>query len=130
MENWYLPITLVPGLGLLILSTSNLMLNLSNEISSLINNANVEDGIIKRKIIQLKRLNLSMVFLYIAVACLVSSGLIGAIGASVNLKSNVAIYIAILGIIIILSALVLLTIYSFKAVSIRQDQFKGRLKKI
>lgn len=130
MENWYLPITLVPGMGLLILSTSNLMLNLSNEIGNLIHNTTSEDDIIKRKITQLKRLNLSMVFLYVAVACLVSSGLIGAIGASMHLKSDIAIYMAILGIVIILSALALLTVYSFKAVSIRQDQFKGRLKNL
>lgn len=37
MENWYLPITIVPGVGLLILSTSNLMVILSDELNGLIN---------------------------------------------------------------------------------------------
>jgi len=126
MENWYLPITLVPGIGLLILSTSNLMLNLSNEISILINSEKSENTIITRKITQLKRLNMSMVFLYIAIACLVTSGLIGGVSMSMNIKNDLTIYIAIVGIVIILSALFLLIVYSFKAVGIRQDQFKKR----
>lgn len=126
MENWYLPITLVPGIGLLILSTSNLMLNLSNEISILINSEKSENTIITRKITQLKRLNMSMVFLYIAIACLVTSGLIGGVSMSMDIKNDLTIYIAIVGIVIILSALFLLIVYSFKAVGIRQDQFKKR----
>ncbi len=130
MENWYLPITLVPGIGLLILSTSNLMLTLSNEINLLIKETIESDAIITRKLNQLKRLNSAMVFLYIAVACLVTSGLIGGIGNRINFKNEISIYIAIAGIVVVLLALLLLIVYSFKAVTIRQDQFQNSLKKI
>ncbi len=76
MENyWYLPITIVPGLGLLILSTSNLMVTLSNEISAMIEYSQ-EKTIITRKLTQLKLLNMAMVFFYVAVALLLISAVI------------------------------------------------------
>ena len=36
MQEWYLPITILPALGMLILSTTNQMMSLSNEINSLL----------------------------------------------------------------------------------------------
>ena len=124
MGNWYLPITLVPGIGLLILSTSNLMLTLTNEIGVIIPRLKKEeDIIIYQKINQLKRLNLTMVLLYIAVACLVLSSLIGGITENLQLSNNWDIYCSIVGIIFILSSLYLLIIFSLKALSIRQNQF-------
>lgn len=128
MENWYLPITLVPGIGLLILSTSNLMLTLSTEISTIISNIDGENPIIRRKLNQLKKLNMTMVLLYISVACLVVAGLLGGVSSSIGVENNIVLYIAILGILFILSALSLLIVYSFRAISIRQDQFKDHIK--
>ncbi len=128
MENWYLPITLVPGIGLLILSTSNLMLTLSTEISTIITNIDGDNPIISRKLNQLKKLNMTMVLLYISVACLVVAGLLGGVSSSIGVENNIVLYIAILGILFILSALSLLIVYSFRAISIRQDQFKDHIK--
>ena len=54
MDNWYIPITIIPGIGLLILSTSNLMVALSTEINTLIHNTDENDVIINKKLIQLK----------------------------------------------------------------------------
>jgi hypothetical protein len=54
MKNSYLPITIVPGIGLLILSTSNLMVTLSNALSGLIKEQSKMDSIISRKLTQLK----------------------------------------------------------------------------
>lgn len=124
MENWYLPITIVPGIGLLILSTSNLMLMLSNEINTIINNKSGDESIISRKLSQLKLLNRSMVFFYISVACLVSSGLITGLNTSIGSKTTITIYISIVGIIVFLLGLISLIIYSYRAVNIRQEQFK------
>ncbi len=123
MNNWYLPITIVPGIGLLILSTSNLMITLSNEINNLMT-INLSETIIKRKLTQLKTLNRTMVFFYLAIACLATSGLIG--GLEFNHK--IASYISILGVILMLIGLIFLVKYSYKAVSIRQDQFKNSFK--
>ncbi len=127
MENWYLPITIVPGIGLLILSTSNLMVNLSNELNGLIKEQSKDDSIIHRKLAQLKALNRAMVFFYIAVACLAISGLIG--GLQFKVIENSATYISVLGIIIMLLGLLSLIKYSYRAVSIRQDQFKRKFNK-
>ena len=127
MENWYLPITIVPGIGLLILSTSNLMVTLSNELSGLIKEQSKDDSIIYRKLAQLKTLNRAMVFFYIAVACLAISGLIG--GLQLKVIENSATYISIIGILIMLLGLLSLIIYSYRAVSIRQDQFKTKFNK-
>ncbi len=126
MENWYLPITIVPGIGLLILSTSNLMLTLSNELGGLINEQSKDDSIIHRKLAQLKTLNRAMVLFYIAVACLAIAGLIG--GLKIKVIENSASYISVLGILIMLLGLLTLIKYSYRAVSIRQDQFKAKFK--
>ena len=122
MENWYLPITIVPGIGLLILSTSNLMVTLSNELIVLIKEQSKNESIILRKLKQLKTLNRAMVLFYIAVACLVIAGLIG--GLQLKNIGDSATYISVLGIVIMLFALFSLIKYSYRAVSIRQDQFK------
>lgn len=127
MENWYLPITIVPGIGLLILSTSNLMVTLSSELNGLIMEGCKDEPIIIRKLVQLKTLNRAMVFFYIAVACLAISGLIA--GLKLSSIGDSATYISIIGIVIMLLGLFSLIKYSYKAVSIRQDQFKTRINK-
>ena len=126
MENWYLPITIVPAIGLLILSTSNLMISLSSEIDYLIKEHLKSESIITRKLIQLKTLNRVMVLFYIAVACLATSGLMG--GLQIDSIKNLPTYCSVLGLIIMLLGLLSLIKYSYRAVSIRQDQFKDSLK--
>lgn len=128
MENWYLPITIVPGIGLLILSTSNLMVSLSNEIYTMIKNKQESETIVSRKLLQLKLLNSSMVLFYIAVACLSISGLLAGLNTSIGQEVDISIYISIIGIIIFLLGLMSLISYSYRAVSIRQDQFKDSIK--
>jgi len=39
MEKWYLPITILPGIGLLIISTSNLTVSLNEEMEELLKEA-------------------------------------------------------------------------------------------
>jgi len=118
MENWYLPITIVPGLGLLILSTSNLMVTLSHEISAMLDTTK-EKTIIARKLKQLKLLNMAMVFFYVAVALL----LISAVCNGLYAIDKVSLYISVLAIVFALMGLFALVTFSFRAVSIRQNQF-------
>jgi len=121
MENWYLPITIVPGLGLLILSTSNLMVTLSNEISGMIENSN-KKIITGKKLKQLRLLNMAMVFFYLSVALLLISAVINGLHevGKASLSTSVsAIVLALIG-------LILLIVYSFKAVTIRQNQFTNK----
>jgi hypothetical protein len=121
MENWYLPITIVPGLGLLILSTSNLMVTLSNEISAMIEHSK-EKTLITKKLTQLKLLNMAMVFFYVAVALL----LVSAVLNGLYTIDKISLYISVLAIISALIGLLSLIIYSFRAVTIRQNQFKNK----
>jgi hypothetical protein len=123
MENWYLPVTIIPGIGLIILSTSNLLINLSNEIKALLAETLNDDDLIQRKLHQLKLLNRAMVFLYLAVAFFIISGLISGFFTTLGLTFNSSIYVVILGIICALLALLFLIKFSFKAVKIRQNQF-------
>ena len=120
MENWYLPITIVPGLGLLILSTSNLMVTLSHEISAMLDTAK-EKTIIARKLKQLKLLNMAMVLFYISVALL----LISAVCNGLYAIDKVSLYISVLAIVFALLGLFALVTFSFRAVSIRQNQFNN-----
>ena len=122
MENWHLPITIVPGLGLLILSTSNLMVTLSNEINAMIENSK-KKAITARKLKQLKLLNMAMVFFYVAVSLL----LVSAVLDGLYTIKKIAFYISVLSIISALIGLFSLIIYSFRAVTIRQNQFKNQL---
>ncbi|WP_298309779.1 DUF2721 domain-containing protein [uncultured Aquimarina sp.] len=126
MEHWYLPATIIPGIGLLILSTSNLLVNLSTEIKTLITEDPTKEKLIERKLRQLKLLNSAMVFLYVAVASFVISSLISGIYKSIQTHFNASIYITIAGIISALLGLITLIIYSFRAVQIRQDQYLNK----
>ncbi|WP_271769766.1 DUF2721 domain-containing protein [Aquimarina algiphila] len=127
MDHWYIPATIIPGIGLLILSTSNLLVNLSTEIKTLIAEVtNNKEILIKRKLKQLKLLNNAMVFLYVAVAFFVISALVSGVYKSTGTSFDSAIYITISGIISALLALTTLIIYSFRAVKIRQDQFHNK----
>ncbi len=124
MENWYVPITIVPGIGLLLMSTSNLLGQLSGEIKDLIKSHTNYQNLLHRKLIQLKLLNLAMVFLYASVAFFVISGLIAGVYQSVHsMHDDVPIYFSVAGIFCCLGALTLLIIFSFRAVQIKQDQF-------
>jgi len=120
MENWYFPVTIVPGLGLLILSTSNLMISLSNEINEMIKSSKDKD-IITRKLSQLKLLNMAMVIFYIAIGLLLTSAVI----AGLISNQKITFYIGLLAVIFALVGIISLIKYSFKAVTIRQDQFKN-----
>ncbi|MEO0570808.1 MAG: DUF2721 domain-containing protein [Bacteroidota bacterium] len=125
MENWYVPITIVPGIGLLLMSTSNLLGQLSTEIKNLLAEHDDYEALLHRKLKQLKLVNVAMVFLYASVAFFVISGLIAGLYQSTNsMGDNIPIYFSVGGILSCLTALVLLIIFSFRAVSIKQDQFK------
>lgn len=127
---WYIPITLLPAASLLILSTTNQMMSLSNEIGGLLANkcSPFQHKIADLKISQLKRLTRATTFLYFAAACFVLSGLLNAFiqNTSIIMASN---YILALGVLFILLALILLVQYSYKTIKIRilQHQHNHKL---
>jgi len=61
---WYTPLTILPAVGLLILSTSNFLVALNVEIYELEKDKELHKWIIGEKIKQLKRLGIANSFLY------------------------------------------------------------------
>ncbi|MGB1039352.1 MAG: hypothetical protein ACPGVD_00600 [Flavobacteriales bacterium] len=121
---WYLPITILPGLGMLIFSTTGQMMSISGEVGSLLSNkcSVFEHNIAGMKIKQIKRLTYAATLLYIAAGAYVLSGIIGALFSQFNQISNVILFA---GTLCVLIALILLIIYAFKTIKIRQMQFEN-----
>lgn len=118
MNNWYIPITILPGIALLILSTSSLMIALSGEIRQRIENK-MERQTTTRKLHQLKLLSRSLVCFYVGAACMVGAGLQNLFAFSVRISEA----LLILGTLGLFSALSFLILFSVRAVRIRQDEF-------
>lgn len=118
---WYLPMTIIPGIGLIILSTSNMMLALNNEVTQLEIAGKEKTSIIKSKLTQLKRLSVSIVFQYIGVLLFLFSGIL----KSVLLNSDtIAKGLLAIGVLSVSVSIVILLIHSTMAVSIRQKHLK------
>lgn len=124
MEKWYLPITILPGIGLLILSTSNLVVSLNEEIEELLKEAVNFEQLISRKLEQMRLLTLGLAGLYISTALMVLSGLVSLTqNHTRQLGEFWGLAILLLGVVLIFASLLTLIIYSVKAVSIRQEHF-------
>jgi uncharacterized membrane protein len=124
MTAWYLPITIIPGIGMLILSTVTQMLSISEEIRqfSLQECSEFQHQIANRKIKQLGLLTKANSLLYLATGSFVLSGILGIIieNDSVFSFPSIVLYT---GAIFIFIAIDLLILYSFRAIKIRKDQF-------
>lgn len=129
MNDWILPITLIPGAGLLIMSTTQLGSALGTEINQLIlQEDKMFGGIIQRKIRQLRLLSWTLFALYVASAAFALAGLIGGLEAGIMIHAATYTFVLIfLGTIGILGGLVMLLIFAFRAVTIKQDQFERQL---
>lgn len=120
---WYIPITILPGIGFLILSTANFIVSLNIEIKELEGENKTNYIIIKQKIKQLKKLSYSLIGQYIASFSLV----IGGIVAKAFNDKGTTNYFVFSGVIILALSLVLLIVYSIKALKIRQEHLKIQL---
>ncbi|MGH1364581.1 MAG: hypothetical protein ACRBF0_13555 [Calditrichia bacterium] len=120
---WYIPITILPGIGMLILSTTGQMMTLSMEIGELLSKkcSPIQHSISDMKIKQLERLTKSATLLYISAACFVLSGILDAV-MPIALSFNLPNYTLITGVIMVFVALALLINYSFHTVKIRKLQ--------
>ncbi len=122
---WYLPITIIPGVGMLINSTTTQIMALSAEINKLVSNScnDFQHSIADRKIKQLSLVTKANFFLYLSIAFYVFSGILGVVTETKSNLSfpNLALYIGTFSIFI---ALILLTLFSFRSVKIRQEQFE------
>lgn len=117
---WYIPITILPGIALIILSTSNILIALNNEIKDLNKDKEKYGPVIIKKLIQLKELNYALIGAYIAAFLLVIAGVLGQI-----MKNElVLICLIIIGVVFLSISLGLLILYSLKSLKIRQEHLK------
>ncbi len=118
---WYLPMTIIPGIGLLILSTSNIMLALNSEINELEMESTQNIEIIRLKLAQLKRLSVSIVFLYIGVLLFLLAGVLKSFDDQL-----IGLFKGLLlaGVVSVIISIVFLLIHSIRAVYIRQKHLK------
>ncbi len=124
MTAWYLPITIIPGIGMLIMSTATQVTSLSREIQELVSRQCTEfqHQIAARKIKQLGLLTRAKALLYVATGCFVLSGILGVIFESDSFFSIPSIVLYI-GALLIFLAIAFLITFSFRAIRIRKDQF-------
>lgn len=123
--DWYIPITILPAVGLLIVSTTSQMMGLSTEIGSLLSKkcSPFQHKISDLKIKQLTRLTRSTALLYISAACFVLSGILGAIlPEAMEINQKLPQYVLLAGVVLILIALGLLIVYGINTISIRKTQ--------
>jgi hypothetical protein len=118
---WYIPITILPGIGMLVLSTTSQMMTLSGEVNSLLIDrcSNFDHMIARKKIKQLGLLTRASTALYIASGLYVLSGIFGVLEV-LRVIANPILY---LGTLFFFSALVFLIIYALRTVRIRELQF-------
>ena len=130
MENWVIPLTLLPGIGMIIMSTSNLSTAISQEISSLIHEQAEDTHLIEQKISQMSLLNVALVALYIGTASFALTGLIGGVSAIQHLMvhDSVTIFLVI-GIGCLLVATIFLITFSIRAVKIKRNQYLKSISK-
>ena len=126
MQEWYLPITILPGLGMLILSTTSQMMTLSSEIGKLLEEkcSPFQHRVSSKKIKQLGLLTRASVLLYIATGAYVLSGILRALFENQSFSDipSLTLYI---GTFAVFMAIILLIIYAFRAVGIRKLQFEN-----
>ncbi|MFT6215723.1 MAG: hypothetical protein ACJAS3_002123 [Roseivirga sp.] len=125
MENWVIPLTLIPGIGMIILSTSHLSTSVSDEINTLLQKDNCDRSLIQIKISQLSLLNIALVSLYISTAIFSITGLIEGIFTLQNAMTNSAFRQTLLvtGVASLVIATFLLIAFSIRKVKIKRDQF-------
>lgn len=121
--DWYVPITILPGVGMLILSTTSQMMTLSTEIGGLLSEkcSPFQHKISDLKIKQLGRLTRSAALLYISAACFVLSGILGAFTEATPL-ADLPKFVLIFGVFLLLTATGLLVHYGFNTIKIRKLQ--------
>lgn len=126
--DWYIPITILPAVGLLIVSTTAQMMGLSTEIGGILSKKCTlfEHKISELKIKQLTRLTRSTALLYVSAACFVLAGILGAIlTEDLGIYVKVPQYVLLFGVILILMALGLLVVYGFSTIGIRKMQHQN-----
>ena len=118
---WYVPLTVLPAVALIILSTSNFLIALNSEIDQLERTKDVSNWVINQKIKQLNRLGYTIILLYSSTLFLMFSALEMAIYKEPILFNCLMVF----AVLLFTAALILLFTFSLKAIKIRQRHLKN-----
>ncbi|MFY0593844.1 DUF2721 domain-containing protein [Roseivirga sp.] len=131
MDNWVIPLTLLPGIGMMIMSTSNLATAISTEINNLLERQDCKPTLIEKKISQMSLLNVAMVCLYISAAVFAVAGLIEGIFKLRTEMHDGTLHqlLLVIGIAALVIASLLLITFSMRAVRIKRNQFLNSIHK-
>lgn len=121
INEWYVPITILPSVGVLIVSTTNQMTALNSEIGSLLFSPCplCRHEVVDLNVEQLRRLGLSSFCLYFSATLFVLSGILNALSALYFFLSN---FVLLLGVFFLFVATVFLVVHGFKTIQIRKQQ--------
>jgi len=130
MATWIFPLTILPGIGLLIMSTTNWAVALTNEINHLLDQEYCNQALLTKKIKQLSLINQALVALYLCTAMCAAGGFVGGILQSeMETTSNLPIILLCIGMFFLMLATSLLIIYAYRATNIKRNQYLDQLKK-
>ncbi len=131
MDNWIIPLTLLPRIGMMIMSTSNLSTAISDEINALLHEKECNTQLVQVKISQMSLLNIAMVCLYISTSVFAIAGLVGGISDLQNIMIDLTYHhiLVIIGIATLVLATILLMIFSVRSVKIKRNQYLKSISK-
>lgn len=112
---WYIPISLLPGIAILIMSTGNFIVALNSELKELKKQYKLYEVIIKLKIKQLRRLSIAIAGLYLSVFVFTLLGFFIWFGV----PEVIDYCILVIAFLIMTYAVYLLVSFSIRAIKIR-----------
>jgi len=123
-------LTLLPGIGMLILSTSNQSIALANEISMLLNDKECNVSLLLKKVSQHELINQALVVLYVCVSGFALQALLSGINDrfTAQIPQFISDILLFVGTGSLVLALILLTVFSARAVRIKKYQYKSRIQ--
>lgn len=119
---WYIPISLLPGIAILIMSTGNFIVALNAELKELKKQYNLYEVVIKMKIKQLRRLSIAIAGLYLSVFVFTLLGFFIWFGV----PEAIAYFILVIAFLIMTYAVYLLVSFSIRAIKIRDIHMQIR----
>ncbi len=125
---WYIPITILPGIGLIILSASNLVIALDDELERHHLDHQISKEIFSAKLHQLKRLNTGLFLAYISAFIMVFTGIILGLSDHWKTLSTIAEILIICAVIIFSVSLFILSSYALKSARIRQKHLQENFR--
>jgi len=117
---WYGPLTILPAVALIILSTSNIIIALNQEVATMESNNESNPAIIRLKLRQLKRLGIANGFLYGSALVFLVAGMLKML---IN-SETLFLFTMLLGVVLITVSLLFLFIHSVKSIHIRQKHLE------